>query len=110
MSRYSALLARSLGWSESDTELMLNASPMHDIGKIGIPDSILLKPGRLDERERDIMQRHTEIGATIFPGPSCSGYGTAGLRRGSGWWLSWCPIPGPASHAGANIDSLRTSN
>ena len=47
MSKYSELIARSLGWSEADCELMLNASPMHDVGKIGIPDYILLKPGKL---------------------------------------------------------------
>lgn len=71
MSRYSALLARSLGWTEDEAELMLHASPMHDIGKIGIPDNILLKPGRLDERERAIMQRHTVIGAEILLDGDC---------------------------------------
>lgn len=71
MSRYSALLARSLGWNEADAELMLHASPMHDVGKIGIPDGILLKPGRLNEQERDIMKRHTEIGAEILSGGHC---------------------------------------
>lgn len=71
MSRYSALLAGSLGWSDADTDLMLHASPMHDVGKIGIPDNILLKPGRLDERERKIMERHTEIGAEILSDGDC---------------------------------------
>lgn len=66
MTRYSALLALSLGWNEAEAELMLRASPMHDVGKIGIPDRILLKPCRLDEQERCIMQRHTEIGAEIL--------------------------------------------
>ena len=66
MSQYSALLARSLGWSDESCELMLHASPMHDIGKIGIPDSILLKPGKLDDREWEIMKTHTTIGARIL--------------------------------------------
>ena len=68
MSHASALLARRIGWSEKACELILNASPMHDVGKIGIPDGILLKPGPLTDDERDIMQRHTVIGAEILSG------------------------------------------
>lgn len=68
MSKISALLARHLGWSESDVELMLNASPMHDIGKIGIPDAILLKPGRLTPDELVVMQTHATIGADLLDG------------------------------------------
>jgi putative two-component system response regulator len=66
MSHASALLARSAGWDATACELMLNASPMHDVGKIGIPDGILLKPGPLTTDERDIMKRHTTIGAEIL--------------------------------------------
>jgi putative two-component system response regulator len=66
MSHASALLARSAGWDAQACELMLNASPMHDVGKIGIPDGILLKPGPLTTDERDIMKRHTTIGAEIL--------------------------------------------
>ena len=66
MSHASALLARSVGWDAQACELMLNASPMHDVGKIGIPDGILLKPGPLTADERDIMKRHTTIGADIL--------------------------------------------
>ena len=66
MSHASALLARSAGWDETACEMMLNASPMHDVGKIGIPDGILLKPGPLTADERDIMKRHTTIGAEIL--------------------------------------------
>jgi putative two-component system response regulator len=66
MSHASALLARSAGWDATACELMLNASPMHDVGKIGIPDGILLKPGPLTADERDIMKRHTTIGAEIL--------------------------------------------
>lgn len=66
MSHVSALLARSTGWDESQCEMMLNASPMHDVGKIGIPDAILLKPGKISPEEREIMNTHAEIGADII--------------------------------------------
>ena len=66
MSQFSALLARSLGWSEADCELMLHASPMHDVGKIGIPDAVLLKPGRFEPHEWEIMKSHATIGADIL--------------------------------------------
>ena len=68
MSHASALLARSAGWDEARCELILNASPMHDVGKIGIPDGILLKPGPLNADEREIMQTHTLIGAELLAG------------------------------------------
>lgn len=66
MSQTSALLAQKLGWSDAACELMLNASPMHDIGKIGIPDQILLKPGRLDAAEWEVMKTHAAIGAELL--------------------------------------------
>lgn len=66
MSKISALLAKSLGWSDKKVELMLNASPMHDIGKIGIPDHILLKPGKFEPDEWTIMQTHAAIGAELL--------------------------------------------
>lgn len=66
VSQGSALIARAIGWSEADCELILNASPMHDIGKIGIPDAILLKPGKLDPDEWRVMQTHTTIGASLL--------------------------------------------
>jgi putative two-component system response regulator len=66
MSRYCTLIAEAIGWSEGDCELLLNASPMHDVGKIGIPDHILLKPGRLTFDEFEIMKTHTTIGAQII--------------------------------------------
>ncbi len=68
MSRISARLAAELGWSDRETELMLHASPMHDIGKIGIPDAILRKPGRLTAEEWDTMKTHTTIGAELLAG------------------------------------------
>lgn len=68
MSRYSQLLAQAAGMSEAEAEVVLNASPMHDIGKIGIPDRVLLKPGKLDAEEWKIMQTHVDIGVEILSG------------------------------------------
>ncbi|MES1162740.1 MAG: HD domain-containing phosphohydrolase, partial [Rhizobacter sp.] len=68
MSHAAALLAKRIGWDERACELLLNASPMHDVGKIGIPDGILLKPGPLTPDEREVMQTHTTIGADILAG------------------------------------------
>ncbi len=66
MSNYTRLLAQALGLNENEVELLYNAAPMHDIGKIGIPDHILLKPGKLDAQEWEIMQTHAAIGAEII--------------------------------------------
>lgn len=68
MSNYSMLIARASGMSEAECELILNASPMHDLGKIGIPDGILLKPGKLDAEEWRVMKTHPAIGAEILMG------------------------------------------
>ena len=68
MSHTSALLAKQMGWSDSACALLLEASPMHDVGKIGIPDGILLKPGPLTTDERTIMQTHTTVGAALLTG------------------------------------------
>lgn len=66
MSQYSYILARAAGMSEKDSDILLHAAPMHDIGKIGIPDSILKKPGKLTEEEFDIMKTHCAIGADVL--------------------------------------------
>ncbi|MBN1128036.1 MAG: two-component system response regulator [Chitinispirillaceae bacterium] len=68
MSRYSVAIARRWGLDESGVETILYAAPMHDVGKIGIPDHILMKPGRLDTAEWEIMKQHTVIGAKILKG------------------------------------------
>ncbi len=68
MSQYSASIAHRMGLSDSDVENILYAAPMHDVGKIGIPDHILLKPGKLDAEEWKIMKQHTAIGAEILRG------------------------------------------
>lgn len=68
MSRYCAILARTLGLSPEKQKRILYASPMHDVGKIGIPDGILLKPDPLTSEEFEIMKKHTIIGAQILSG------------------------------------------
>ena len=66
MARYSALIAELLSQPESFVSDLLLAAPMHDVGKLGIPDHILLKAGALTPDEREIMKRHTTIGYDIL--------------------------------------------
>ena len=66
--RTAALLAAELGLPHEDVELIRHAAPLHDIGKIGIADSILLKPGRLRPDELAVMKTHTLIGCQILAG------------------------------------------
>ncbi|MBN2803951.1 MAG: two-component system response regulator [Deltaproteobacteria bacterium] len=68
MSNYAAAVATQLGHDKTFIENLLWAAPMHDIGKIGIPDRILLKPGKLDKEEWEFMQRHSEMGSNILMG------------------------------------------
>ncbi len=68
MSKMSALIGKVAGVCDSDCDLLLNASPMHDIGKIGIPDKVLLKPGKLNADEWEIMKTHSAIGANLLSG------------------------------------------
>lgn len=70
MSRTCALIAEQLGWTAEACEDLRLASALHDLGKIGIPDAVLLKPGPLTAAERAIVQRHPEIGYEIL---ACSG-------------------------------------
>jgi len=66
MSRYSALIAAKLGLPGEEVQNIQYAAPMHDVGKIGIPDNILMKPGKLTDEEFDFMKTHTSIGAKIL--------------------------------------------
>jgi putative two-component system response regulator len=68
MSGYSKVIARKMGCSDKTSERILYAAPMHDVGKIGIPDNVLLKPGKLNPDEWEIMKQHTIIGAGILSG------------------------------------------
>lgn len=63
---FSYMLAKDYGLAEQDAQILRAASPMHDVGKIGIPDAVLLKPGKLTEDEFELMKTHTEIGYAIF--------------------------------------------
>lgn len=75
MSRYTACIGRGAGLDENECDLLRHASPMHDIGKIAIPDSILLKAGPLTEEEWAVMEIHAEAGAEMLQG------GTSGLVK-----------------------------
>ncbi len=66
MARYSVAIAEAMELPAATLDLLEYASPMHDIGKIGIPDAILLKPGRLTAEEHEVMKRHTTIGHDIL--------------------------------------------
>ena len=66
VAHYSRLLAMLMGEDEENQEIILHASPLHDVGKIGIPDSILLKPGKLDSDEWEKMKAHTSMGYEIL--------------------------------------------
>ncbi|MBC8394869.1 MAG: response regulator [Deltaproteobacteria bacterium] len=66
MSHYSAIIAKGLNLPPGEVEIILNSSPMHDVGKLGIPDAIMLKPGKLNEEEREIIKQHTIIGSRIL--------------------------------------------
>ncbi len=66
MSHYSRLVGLAMGLSDDHADLLLNASPMHDIGKVGIPDQVLLKPDKLNGEEWSIMKQHPEIGSRII--------------------------------------------
>ncbi|MCK5111346.1 MAG: PAS domain S-box protein [Arcobacteraceae bacterium] len=68
VAEYSKILAHLYGLSEHDSDILFTASPMHDIGKVGIPDSILKKPGKLTDEEFDLMKTHTDIGYSILKG------------------------------------------
>ncbi len=68
MARYSRLIANAVGLERDEAETIELAAPLHDLGKIGIPDGILLKPARLDEAEWGTMQRHSTIGHEILKG------------------------------------------
>jgi putative two-component system response regulator len=70
VSHYAKILAARLGWNEEDQELIFRAAPMHDVGKIAIPDSIIRKRGTLEGVDRKLMESHTIIGASLLEGSS----------------------------------------
>jgi PAS domain S-box-containing protein len=72
VAEYSKLLALLSGLGEEEAEILFSASPMHDIGKVAIADSILNKPGKLSEKEFEVMQSHAQIGYEVLKGSSRS--------------------------------------
>lgn len=79
MSRYCRVIALEYGLSEAEAELLYNSAPMHDIGKIGIPDAIMLKQGKLDAEEWRQMKKHCEIGFKIINSDTSSLLKTSGI-------------------------------
>lgn len=79
MAHYSRLIAGKMGLSADEQELILQAAPMHDVGKIGTPDHILLKPGKLTPEEYDEMKRHTVIGHELLSGSQFRVFQTAAI-------------------------------
>ncbi len=77
MSNYSAAVARRMGLNDRVVDSILYSAPMHDVGKIGIPDRILLKPGRLTPDECEIMKEHAAIGGRILAGAAAGFIGLA---------------------------------
>jgi putative two-component system response regulator len=68
MSGLAAELARALGWAEAEAETLRLAALLHDVGKVGIPDGVLNKNGRLDEDERQLIETHAAVGHAILAG------------------------------------------
>jgi putative two-component system response regulator len=68
VSYYAKVLARKLGWTEEEQELIFRAAPMHDVGKIAIPDDLIRKRGSLDGMDRQVMESHTLIGGSLLEG------------------------------------------
>ncbi|WP_286234995.1 response regulator [Thalassotalea sediminis] len=66
MSHYAKIIALAYGFSKARADMLLHTAPMHDVGKIGIPDHIMLKPGKLTEEEFKVMKTHPEIGVEIL--------------------------------------------
>ena len=102
MSNYCKVIATGLKLSEDEIDAIYHASPMHDVGKIGIPDAILFKPGKLDENEWVIMKEHTSIGYRIL-GESDSRLLQAGSVIAMTHHEKWDGTGYPAGLAGEDI-------
>ncbi|MCK5662648.1 MAG: response regulator [Thiotrichaceae bacterium] len=111
MAKYSLEIARELGLDKDSCDRIWRASPMHDIGKIGIPDSILKKKSELSNKEFDIIKSHTTIGGQILEGSECSMLQMAhGIALGHHEWWNGDGYPaglsGEAIPAAARIVAL----
>ncbi len=72
LSKYARLIGAALGLKGAELEDLAAAAPLHDVGKIGVPDRVLLDPGPLRAQDREVMERHTVIGASLLEGSSSS--------------------------------------
>jgi putative two-component system response regulator len=70
LSHYSAVLAQDLGWDAARVHLVFDAAPLHDLGKVGVPDAVLQKASALDENEWNLIKLHPSIGANLLHHPS----------------------------------------
>jgi putative two-component system response regulator len=77
--RYAGAIARRLGWDQAASEMLEQAAQLHDVGKLGIPDAILMKPGKLTPQEFEVMQKHCGYGKQVFE--SLSGPEWSTLRK-----------------------------
>lgn len=102
MAHFSRIIAARLGFSVEEQDLLLEAAPMHDIGKVGIPDAILLKPGRLSAAEFEVMKQHAIIGYELLQG-SASRVLQAGADIARGHHEKFDGSGYPAGLAGENI-------
>ncbi len=102
MALYSALIAERMGLDKKEVDLILTSSPMHDVGKIGVPDSILLKPDKLNANEWKIMQEHTTNGGAIL-GAGMSDYMNAGAIIALSHHEKWDGSGYPSGSAGEDI-------
>src|SRR6202042_56163 len=84
----SAEIGKRIGLSDESVALLRDAAPLHDIGKLAIPDSVLLKPGQLSEAEQEVMQTHTTLGARLLFGSRSPALQLAGVIAESHheWW------------------------
>lgn len=102
MSGYSALIAEELGLDKEEVKLIRISSPMHDVGKIGIPDHILLKPGKLAPEEWEIMKSHAELGGEIL-GAGSSDYMNMGTMIALSHHEKWDGSGYPSGLKGEDI-------
>ena len=101
--RYAAIIARELGFGPDRTALIEQAAQLHDVGKIGIPDRILQKPGKLDERERQIVETHCQLGMQLLQEFPIGRNQTGPLGVSTGAFNSLNIYTSPIMHLGAII-------